>query len=245
MIRIKMTKIILHRIQVGKNVSYLSGRLSALLTMLVSLILFGCATQRIILPKISEAPRLNLRLETPMLISVLDARTTKEASEEVIASLKNGLSQTYGNSIQWIEFFEEVPSGRVAVKIRLKANEANFGSRIISAVSVKETFAALHAQVSDHWNSLVTTALARQTTLGTAFAAEGWWVGTAWLQLEIHDMRREPAEQVSLPIVAEQKESNTWGYRSGDKAARGAWNSASQQLIQILDSILVMVRNQE
>jgi hypothetical protein len=243
--QIKMKKIPLHDIRVGKNILYLPGRMLGLLTMLVFLSLIGCATQRIILPKISEAPRSNLRLGTPVLISVLDARTTKEASEEVIASLKNGLSQTYGNSIQWIEFFEEVPSGRVAVKIRLKANEANFGSRIISAVSVKDTFTTVHAQVSYYWNSLVATALARQTTLGTTFVAEGWWVGTAWLQLEIHDTRGEHVEQVSLPIVAEQKESNTWGYRSGDKAARKAWNSASQQLIQILDAILIMVRDQE
>lgn len=205
----------------------------------------GCATKRTVLPKISVSPRTSLQVETPVLVSVLDARTQKDEDKDVVRTLKEGLSEAYGNSIEWTDYFTKVPDGRTAVKIHLKANEANFGSRIVSATSVSNSFTTARAQASDGWGSVVATASAEQTTLGSAFAAEGWWIGTSWLNLEIVDKRSSQVERLSIPLVAETKKSNTWGYRSGDAAANEAWSQVGQQLIQVMDKVLVTVRNQE
>ena len=76
-------------------------------------------------------PRRGLNLTTPVIFSVLDARTNKEKSQEIITNIQNGLTNVYGNSLEWTEYFEEIPAGKVAVKIRLKASEANFGVRYV------------------------------------------------------------------------------------------------------------------
>lgn len=61
------------------------------------LFIAGCATQRTSLPEIEETPRTGLNLETPILFSIVDARTNKEDSEEHIQTLRRGLENTYTN----------------------------------------------------------------------------------------------------------------------------------------------------
>lgn len=205
----------------------------------------GCATKRTVLPEISASPRTSLQVETPVLVSVLDARTQKEESKKVVETLKEGLSQTYGNSIEWADYFAQVPDGRTAVKIRLKANEATFGSRVVSATSISNSFTTARAQVSDGWSPVVATASAEQTTFGSAFSAEGWWIGTSWLNLEVVDKHGSQTERFSVPLIAEKKKSNMYGYSSGDAAANEAWSRVGQQLIQVMDKVLITVRDQE
>ena len=204
----------------------------------------SCSTQRVIIPQISETPRTSIKLNRPVLFSILDARTTKEKSSEVIASIKNGLKNTYGKSLNWFDYFSPIPVKYVAVKIRLKANEANFGSRIISVTNMENTFSSLIATVSNNWNQVIVKASHQQTTLGNSFYAEGWWIGSSWIELEIFDNSKGKLEKITFPIIAENKESNTWGYRSANKAASKSWNIVSQQLIQVMDTILINLRSQ-
>jgi hypothetical protein len=58
-----------------------------------------------------------------------------------------------------------------------------------------------------------------QTTLGSGFVAEGWWVGSAWLELGIIDRRAGRSIDLQVPLVAEARESNTVGYASASAAA--------------------------
>jgi len=182
--------------------------MSRLPIFLILLLIFSCATQRVIVPEISETPRTSIRLNKPVLFSILDARTTKEKSAEVITSIRNGLKNTYGASLKWVDYFSQTPEKYVSVKIRLKANEANFGSRIISVASIQNTFSSLFASVSNNWNQVIVTASHQQTTLGNSFYAEGWWIGTSWIEMEISDNSIGKLEKISFPIVAEHKESS-------------------------------------
>jgi hypothetical protein len=48
-----------------------------------------------------------------------------------------------------------------------------------------------------------------------------------------------------LPIAAEHRESNMWGYSSGDKAAKTAWQRVSVQLTRAMDAIFRAVRDDQ
>lgn len=213
------------------------------LFLILIFLIISCSTQRVIVPQISETPRSSIKLNNPVLFSILDARTTKEKSAEVVKSIRNGLKNTYGTSLKWVDFFSQTPQRNVSVKIRLKANEANFGSRIVSVANIQNTFSSLFATVSNSWNQVIVTASHQQTTLGNSFYAEGWWIGTSWIELEIIDNSIGKFERISFPIVAEHKESNMWGYRSATKAASQSWSIVSQQLIQVMDTILITLRD--
>ena len=61
--------------------------------------------------------------------------------------------------------------------------------------------------------------------------------GAAWIDIEAQDYRGAKPINFTLPIVAEHRESNMWGYSSGDKAARIAWQRVSVQLTRAMDTI--------
>jgi hypothetical protein len=62
--------------------------------------------------------------------------------------------------------------------------------------------------------------------------------------LEVEDRRAEKPIRFTIPIAAEHQESNMWGYASGDKAARVAWDRVAIQLTRALDVILRSLRDQ-
>jgi hypothetical protein len=49
----------------------------------------------------------------------------------------------------------------------------------------------------------------------------------------------------TIPIVAEHREPNIWGYASGDKAAKAAWDRVGTQLTRAMDAIARAVRDQQ
>ena len=153
------------------------------LFLIVLISCFSCATKRIVVPEISEPPREGLLLTNPVILSLLDARTDKEKSQEILSSIKNGLTNVYGSSTEWAEYFERVPRGKVAVKIRLKANEANFETRLIPLTYVETSFSTTLSTVSTNWSTVVYAASTQQTTFSTSFIPQGYWVGTSWLEL--------------------------------------------------------------
>jgi len=137
------------------------------------LVFNSCSTQRTIIPKITEQPRYSIKLNKPVLFSILDSKTAKENSNEVLSSLKQDLFHIYGKSIKWKDYFEKVPNGNVSFNIRLKANEANFGSRIVSTANIKNVYSTLVATVSNNWNSVIANASSQQTLFASSFYAEG------------------------------------------------------------------------
>ena len=83
-----------------------------------------------------------------------------------------------------------------------------------------------------------------QRTLGSGFVADGWWVGSAWLELGIIDRRAARNIDVQVPLVAEARESNRVGYASASAAANKAWSTVSAQLFSTLDALLIKVRDE-
>jgi len=234
----------MNRVELSEATKSMNQRL-CLLAASVALVLAvsGCATHRVSLPEINEQPRTGLTLNEPVLIAVHDARADKSDSEDVVAALEQGLVRVYGSAIERADFFEAVPDGRVAVRVRIMANGADFGSRTISAVAITNAFTTARAQASPGWQPVVTVA-AEQSSVTTVFSADGWWVGTSWLELEIEDKRGNDVEHINLPIVAEEKESNTFGYKSASRASQRAWGKVSQRLFQVLDSLMMTLRDQ-
>jgi hypothetical protein len=213
-----------------------------LIFVIIFFIIAGCATQRISQPRISASPRTNISLETPLLVSVFDARSVDTESDNAASILEKDLKDVYGNSIILFDYFDKVPNDRVALRIRLKANEANFGSRIISASNIKQSYSTAQAQASSAWSSVVVTASKTQTTLSSTFAAEGWWIGTSWVELQVIDRRKKKRNQFKIPIVAEKKRSNTFGYSTANKVIEETWNHVEQQLLQVVDEVLISIR---
>jgi len=69
--------------------------------------------------------------------------------------------------------------------------------------------------------------------------------GGAWIDVEIQDNRGQKPVTFTVPIVAERRESNMWGYTSGDRAAKLAWDRVGIQLTRALDAIARTVRDQQ
>lgn len=212
---------------------------------LILFLVSGCATYRPITPTLSESPRQGINLKTPVLVAVFDGRATKQNGDQIVNSLQTSLQQIYGNSIEFIDYFAKTPENRVLVRIRVMALGANFGSRIITTSYFSGSIGTAQANATNGWNSVVAIASSQQSLFGGSFTGEGWWIGTAWLEMDIQDKREGKLINFTVPVAAEHKESNLWGYSSGDKAAERAWNVVSPQMMRVLDGIFIKVRDEE
>jgi hypothetical protein len=201
----------------------------------------ACATQRSSQPRVTASER-GIELNTPVLVSVLDARGGD--AQDAAPQLKTDLTSVYGDAIETTDYFAEIPDDRVAVRIRLKANDATFGSRIISVSTVEQSYATAQAKASGPWSSVVGTASSQSTMLSSTVQTEGWWIGTSWMKITVVDRRGSTPQEMTLPLVAETKRSNTFGYRTASRVTDESWSDIERQLIQIMDQVLMTVRQQ-
>jgi len=204
----------------------------------------GCATERHISPSLSESPRTGLELKRPVLSAVFDGRATQEPMDAA-STLQDDLRRIYGPSIEWKDYFMKTPPGRVAVRVRLVTLGATFGNRLVSTVAFANAVSSAQGNATGPWGTVVGSVSAQQSLFAGSFSGEGWWNGAAWIDVEVQDYRGDKPISFTLPIVAEHRESNMWGYASGDKAVRTAWQRVSVQLTRAMDSILRTVRDQE
>jgi len=204
----------------------------------------GCATERYIAPTLSGPPRTGFKLNPPILGAVFDGRANQKP-KDAAAQLQADLKRIYGESIEWTSYFSKTPQGRVTVRVRIVMLGASFGSRLISSTAYANAISSAQTNASGPWGSVVGNISAQQSVLAGSFSGEGWWNGAAWIDLEVQDHRGSTPISFTLPIVAEDRESNMWGYSSGDKATRIAWERVSVQLTRAMDSILRTVRDQQ
>ena len=212
--------------------------------MTVLAVFSGCATERYISPTLSESPRTGLDLKPPVLGAVFDGRASQEP-KDAASQLQEDLRRIYGPSIEWNDYFTKTPPGRVAIRVRLVTLGASFGSRLISAVAFANAISSAQGSATGSWGAVVGSVSAQQSMFAGSFSGEGWWNGAAWVDLEVQDYRGPKPISFTLPIVAEHRESNMWGYSSGDKAVRIAWQRVSVQLTRAMDTIFRAVRDQQ
>jgi len=208
------------------------------------LLLSACATERHIAPTITTAPRAGLTLKEPVLASVFDGRTAG-ADPTAAAALQSELAKIYGESLQWANYFDSVPEGRVALRIRIVTLGSSFGSRLVSSVSYSTAVESATVSAIGPWGRVVGTATGTSSVFGGSVSGEGWWNGAAWVDVEVQDRRSSESVRFTVPLVAEHRESNMWGYSSGDKAARKAWESVSAQLTRAVDEVVRVLRDGE
>jgi hypothetical protein len=215
-----------------------------IVAMAVLAVFNGCATERHITPTLSEAPRAGLDLNPPILGSIFDGRAVHEP-KDTASQLQVDLTRIYGSSIEWSDYFTKTPPGRIAVRIRVVTLGATFGSRLISAVAFSNAVSSAQGSAVGSWGAVAGAVSAQQSVFAGSFSGEGWWNGAAWIDVEVQDNRGAMPINFTVPIVAEHKESNMWGYTSGDNAARAAWQRVAVQLTRALDSIFRAVRDQQ
>lgn len=216
----------------------------AMAVMIVLAAFCGCATERHIAPTLSEAPRTGLELKPPILGAVFDGRATQDP-KDAASQLQADLRRIYEPSIEWTSYFTKTPPGRVAVRVRIVTLGASFGSRLVSSAAFANAVSSAQGSATGPWGSVVGSVSAQQSVLAGSLSGEGWWNGAAWIDLEVQDYRGAKPISFTLPIVAEHRESNMWGYSSGDKAARIAWQQVSVQLTRAMDKIFRAVRDQQ
>jgi hypothetical protein len=207
-------------------------------------ILAGCATERHISPTLSVPTRSGFDLKPPILVAVFDGRATQEP-KDAAKTLQTDLGQLYSSAIDWTDYFAKTPPGRVTVRIRIVTLGAAFGSRLISSTAFANAVGSAQASATGPWGPVVGNATSQQSVAAGSFSGEGWWNGAAWIDLEVQDYRDTKPIGFTLPIAAEHRESNMWGYASGDKAARIAWDRVAVQLTRALDSIVRTIRDQQ
>lgn len=213
-------------------------------TLAALVLLGGCATERVISPTISSSPRTGLVLSPAIVGAIYDGRANQEP-KDVAAILQADLQRLYGTSIEWADYFAKSPAGRVSIRIRIVTLGASFGSRIVSSAAFATAMGSAQVSATGPWGPVVGSVSSEQSVLAGSFSGEGWWNGAAWIDLEIQDYRGPKAITFTLPIVAEHRESNMWGYASGDKAAKVAWDRVSTQLTRAMDTIARTVRDQQ
>jgi hypothetical protein len=183
-------------------------------------------------------------LKRPVLGAVFDGRASQEP-KDAASTIQDDLRRIYGSSIEWNDYFMKTPPGRVAVRVRLVTLGATFGNRLVSSVAFANAVSSVQGNATGPWGAVVGGVSAQQSLFAGSFSGEGWWNGAAWIDVEVQDYRGDKPISFILPIAAEHRESNMWGYASGDKAVRTAWQRASAQLIRAMDNILRTVRDQE
>lgn len=218
--------------------------LQFIVVTVVFFIVSGCATERQITPTISEATRSGLELTPPVLGAVFDGRATRD-SKDVASQLQADLSRIYGSSIEWTKYFAKTLPGRVAIRVRIVTLGATFGSRLVSSVAFSNAISTAQVNATSMWGPVVGSVSTQQSVFASSFTGEGWWNGAAWIDLEVQDYRGAVPIAFTLPIVAEHRESNTWGYTSGDKAAQIAWRRVAVQLTRAMDSIFRIIRDEQ
>ena len=215
------------------------------IALIIALAVFGgCATERHIAPTIQEPTRAGLELKPPILSAVFDGRATQDP-KDAASKLQTDLNRIYGTSIEWDNYFAKTEQGRVAVRVRIVTLGASFGSRLVSSTAFANAVSSAQTVATGPWGSVIGNVSAQQSVFGGSLSGEGWWNGAAWLDLEVQDYRGVKPISFTLPIVAEHRESNIWGYSSGDKAARIAWQRVSVQLTRAMDTIFRAVRDQQ
>lgn len=217
---------------------------TAIIALISIVIVSGCATERVVTPTITGEPRIGLELSPPLVGSVFDGRPIQE-KKDVASKLQSDLSRLYGSSIEWGEYFAKTPTGRVAVRIRIVTLGASFGSRLVSATAFANAVGSAQANATGPWGQVVGNISSEQTVMAGSFSGEGWWNGAAWVDLEVEDHRGSNPKSFTLPIVAEHRESNVWGYTSGDRAAQISWDRVAAQLTRAIDTIVRTVRDQQ
>ena len=211
---------------------------------LLVLLCAGCATERYVPPTISTAPRTGLSLKTQVLTSVYDGRTAG-ADPSAADSLQSELTKIYGPNLQWASYFDPVPKSRVAVRLRIVMLGSSFGSRLISSATYATALQSAQFSATGPWGPVVGSATGSSSVFAGSFSGEGWWNGAAWIDVEIQDNRSSVPSRFTIPLAAEHRESNMWGYSSGDKAARKAWENVSAQLTRAMDEVLRVLRDAE
>lgn len=206
--------------------------------------LTGCATERSITPSIAASPRTGLAVSPPIFAAVYDGRANTEPMDAA-ATLQADLTRIYGSSLVWADYFAQTPADRVSVRVRIVTMGSTFGSRLVSSTSFASAIGSAQVSATGPWGPVVGSLSSEQSVLAGSFSGEGWWNGAVWLDLEVQDKRGRTPVTFTLPIVAEHRESNIWGYASGDRAAKLAWDRVSAQLTRALDVIVRTVRDQQ
>jgi hypothetical protein len=131
------------------------------------------------------------------------------------------------------------------VRVRIVTLGATFGSRLISTTAFANAVSSAQVSATGLWGPVVGSVSSEQTVFAGSFTGEGWWNGAAWLDLELEDHRGMKPVSFTIPIAAEHRESNMWGYASGDKAARTAWQRVAVQLTRAMDTIFRTLRDEQ
>jgi hypothetical protein len=215
-----------------------------LATLIIMTILMGCATESNISPTLLSPARSGFDLNPPILVAVFDGRATQEP-KDAAKTLQTDLGRLYVKGIEWEDYFSKTPPGRIAVHIRIVTLGASFGSRLISSIAFASAIGSAQASATGPWGPVVSNVTSEKSVFAGSFSGEGWWNGAAWIDLEVQDHRGTKQINFTLPIAAEHRESNVWGYSSGDKAARVAWDRVAVQLTRALDAIARTVRDQQ
>lgn len=213
-------------------------------TVIALLLLEGCATERTISPTVSTAPKTGLVVSPAIIGAVYDGRALQEP-KDAASTLQANLSRIYGPSIEWSNYFARTPAGRVSVRFRIITLGASFGSRLVSSAAFTTAMGSAQASAVGPWGPVVGAVSSEQSVVTGSFSGEGWWNGAAWVDLEVQDYRGPKPIAFTLPIVAEHRESNMWGYASGDRAAKAAWDRVATQLTRAMDTIALTVRDQQ
>jgi hypothetical protein len=209
-----------------------------LLLFFIIALVTGCQTHRSIIPTINASPRSGIVLKKPINISIKDGRATPDNSVKTVDTLIAGLVSTYQTAIKIVPYFSAAEDSSIEIKINIMEVGAQFGARYITYTTVHNELLVASSAVSTKWGTAVSTAIISQPIYDETIVTEGWWVGTSYLQITFVDNSTNTNTIYNFPIVAEDTQSNTLGYKSAKIATTNSWNKASSSLLNFIDAVI-------
>ena len=171
----------------------------------------------------------------------MDSRQDTKNSEQVIQSLQSGLKSTYGSNVIFKSYFDKTDDKSVAIKINIKEIGSQFGIRTIQYQTYRNQITAVSSSVSTYWGSAVATAIVSQPVIQNNFSAEGYWVGTSYLDISLVDNFHSVKGIYNFPFAAEDTRSNTFGYKTASASAQTSWNKVSSALLSLIDDVAMKI----
>lgn len=190
-----------------------------ILSVMVSLMIIGCATERAASPQlVSVNPRVDLLSGEEVFLTIFDSRIDPTNT----AILEDTIYQQFRATYPSISFHRTEDSmygsdptqEHITIRIGIAAYRAEFGSKVTVGIG---TFGG---------------------TFVSGIIPEGVWNGLTGFVVSIYDNRNGQNHKFQRTMRQLVSKPNMWGYTTADAALRESYQNAIQELLFFVDDSL-------
>lgn len=191
-----------------------------LLIVALSVTSFGCATERVYIPKqMAVSQRVGFLNKDVVDLAIFDGRVDKEKSTELKTQIVNQIIKTYPsanfNLVDEGRFYLDAQPNRITIKITVAAYSSGFGSKMTVGIG----------------------SVGGQFSYG--IIPESKWNGITGFSINIYDYRKNTGTKSAKDIGKLVSKPNLGGYKTAKSALDESYKAAMQELLFFIDNSLM------